>query len=84
MRFRRNIERIGEIMAYEMSKELHYKECQLKRHRIKKTTEISDQLVISSVLRAGLPLHMGFFKYLTSRKWFCIGFRYHLIMMILK
>jgi uracil phosphoribosyltransferase len=64
MRFRRNIERIGEIMAYEMSKELHYKEINIQTPLgIKKTTEISDQLVISSVLRAGLPLHMGFLNY---------------------
>jgi uracil phosphoribosyltransferase len=63
MRFRRNIERI-EIMAYEMSKELHYKEINIQTPLgIKKTTEISDQLVISSVLRAGLPLHMGFLNY---------------------
>jgi uracil phosphoribosyltransferase len=32
MRFRRNIERIGEIMAYEMSKELHYKEINIQTH----------------------------------------------------
>jgi uracil phosphoribosyltransferase len=57
MRFRRNIER-WRIMAYEMSKELHYKEINIQTPLgIKKTTEISDQLVISSVLRAGLPLH---------------------------
>jgi uracil phosphoribosyltransferase len=42
-------------MAYEMSKELHYKEINIQTLGIKKTTEISDQLVISSVLRAGLP-----------------------------
>lgn len=64
MRFRRNIERIGEIMSYELSKELHYKEIEIQTPLgIKKTTEISDQLVVCSILRAGLPLHMGFLNY---------------------
>jgi uracil phosphoribosyltransferase len=64
MRFRRNIERIGEIMSYELSKELHYKEIEIKTPLgIKKTTAISDQLVVCSILRAGLPLHMGFLNY---------------------
>ena len=63
MRFRRNIERIGEIMAYELSKELHYKNIEIQTPLgIKKTTEIQDQLVLCSILRAGLPLHYGFFE----------------------
>jgi len=64
MRFRRNIERIGEIMAYELSKELHYKAIEIQTPLgIKKTTEISDQLVICSILRAGFPMHTGFLNY---------------------
>ena len=64
MRFRRNIERIGEIMAYELSKKLHYKNVEIKTPLgIKKTTEIQDQLLLCSILRAGLPLHMGFLNY---------------------
>ena len=79
MRFRRNIERIGEIMAYEMSKELHYKEVTIETPLgIKKTTEISDQLVISSILRAGLPLHMGFLNYFDqAENGFVSAFRFH-------
>jgi uracil phosphoribosyltransferase len=78
MRFRRNIERIGEIMAYEMSKELHYKEINIQTPLgIKKTTEISDQLVISSVLRAGLPLHMGFLNYFDQAENGFVSVRYH-------
>jgi uracil phosphoribosyltransferase len=64
MRFRRNIERIGEIMAYELSKELHYKAVEIQTPLgTKKTTEIAEQLVICSILRAGLPMHTGFLNY---------------------
>ena len=64
MRFRRNIERIGEIMAYELSKTLSYKEVAIQTPLgIKKTTEISEDLVLCSILRAGLPLHNGFLNY---------------------
>jgi uracil phosphoribosyltransferase len=67
MRFRRNIERIGEIMAYELSKELHYKAVEIQTPLgKKKTTEIADQLVICSILRAGLPMHTGFLNYFDS------------------
>ena len=64
MRFRRNIERIGEIMSYEISKTLNYKS------RVVETPlgeavveEISDDVVIATVLRAGLPFHQGFLNY---------------------
>ncbi|TCN61172.1 uracil phosphoribosyltransferase [Flavobacterium circumlabens] len=64
MRFRKNIERIGEIMAYELSKTLSYKEVAIQTPLgIKKTTEISEDLVLCSILRAGLPLHNGFLNY---------------------
>jgi uracil phosphoribosyltransferase len=64
MRFRRNIERIGEIMAYELSKELRYKAVEIQTPLgVKKTTEIADQLVICSILRAGFPMHNGFLNY---------------------
>lgn len=64
MRFRRNIERIGEIMAYELSKTLSYKSVEIQTPLgIKKTTEISEDLVLCSILRAGLPLHNGFLNY---------------------
>lgn len=64
MRFRRNIERIGEIMAYELSKILPYKEVEIQTPLgIKKTTEIDTDLVLCPILRAGLPLHNGFLNY---------------------
>ncbi|MBP1222142.1 uracil phosphoribosyltransferase [Flavobacterium sp. 1355] len=64
MRFRKNIERIGEIMAYELSKTLSYKNVEIQTPiGIKRTTEISDDLVLCSILRAGLPLHNGFLNY---------------------
>ncbi|WP_338646753.1 uracil phosphoribosyltransferase [Flavobacterium sp. KS-LB2] len=79
MRFRRNIERIGEIMAYELSKKLHYKSVEIQTPLgIKKTTEIQDQLVLCSILRAGLPLHLGFLNYFdNAENGFVSAFRHH-------
>jgi uracil phosphoribosyltransferase len=79
MRFRRNIERIGEIMAYELSKELHYSTIEIQTPLgIKKTTEIKDQLVLCSILRAGIPLHMGFLNYFDSAEnGFVSAYRHH-------
>lgn len=64
MRFRRNIERIGEILSYELSKELHFQNHQVQTPLgEKKIPLVSDQLVLCSVLRAGLPLHQGILNY---------------------
>ena len=64
MRFRRNIERIGEIMSYELSKDLEYNSITITTPLgTKDTTEIANQLVLCSILRAGLPLHQGFLNY---------------------
>ena len=64
MRFRRNMERIGEITAYEISKALHYRptvvETPLGEAEV---AVIDDQLVIATILRAGLPYHQGFLNY---------------------
>ena len=61
MRFRRNIERIGEIMAVEVSRTLDYAEEDVQTPLgIAKVPVIQDQIVLATVLRAGLPLHMGF------------------------
>jgi uracil phosphoribosyltransferase len=61
MRFRRNIERIGEIMAYEISKDFSYS---LKRITSPlgeaRMYTPDDPVVISTILRAGLPYHQGF------------------------
>ena len=61
MRFRRNIERIGELMAYEMSRTLAYsaKTVQTPLGMAEARTP-DDDLVIATVFRAGLPLHQGF------------------------
>ena len=61
MRFRRNIERIGEIMAYEMSKELAYSVKQVQTPLgVAPASTPDDAIVIATVFRAGLPLHTGF------------------------
>ena len=61
MRFRRNIERIGEIMAYEMSKALTYSVKQVQTPLGTATASThDDKIVIATVFRAGLPLHTGF------------------------
>jgi uracil phosphoribosyltransferase len=79
MRFRRNIERIGEIMAYEMSKNLHYRDVEIQTPLgIKKTTEIDDNLVLCSILRAGLSLHLGFLNYFDNvENGFVSAYRHH-------
>jgi uracil phosphoribosyltransferase len=64
MRFRRNMERIGEIMAYEISKKLTYNNIAITTPLgVKNTTEIGDKIVLCSILRAGLTLHQGFLNY---------------------
>ena len=61
MRFRRNLERIGEVFAYEISKKLDY-ETQNITTPLGKVNQslIKDQLVLATILRAGLPLHKSF------------------------
>lgn len=64
MRFRRNIERIGEIMAYEISKELDYKEVKITTPNSDALQSVpQDNVVLGTILRAGLPLHTGFHNY---------------------
>lgn len=79
MRFRRNIERIGEIMAYEMSKVFEYREVGITTPLgIKNTTELADPQVLCSILRAGLPLHLGFLNYFdNAENGFVSAFRHH-------
>lgn len=61
LRFRRNIERIGEVMAVEVSKQLNYEPVQVQTPLATATVNtISDQLVLATILRAGMPLHQGF------------------------
>jgi uracil phosphoribosyltransferase len=79
MRFRRNIERIGEIMSYEMSQSFQYKDVEITTPLgVKKTTEIEDKLVLCSILRAGLALHQGFLNYFDNAdNGFISAYRHH-------
>ncbi|OIP84548.1 MAG: uracil phosphoribosyltransferase [Porphyromonadaceae bacterium CG2_30_38_12] len=64
MRFRRNIERIGEIMAYEISKKMHYELENVQTPLgIAPTNIIDEKIVLATILRAGLPFHQGFLSY---------------------
>ncbi|WP_302591439.1 uracil phosphoribosyltransferase [uncultured Muribaculum sp.] len=61
MRFRRNLERIGEIMAYEISKTLNYKiEALQTPLDTANCRTIADKVVLGTIFRAGLPFHQGF------------------------
>ena len=60
MRFRRNMERVGEIMAYEISKTLQYEPREVETPLgIAHVQLTSDRIVLATILRAGLPLHQG-------------------------
>lgn len=64
LRFRRNLERIGEIMAYEISKTLAYKTIDtLTLLSVAKTQVIESPLVLATIFRAGVPFHQGFLNY---------------------
>jgi uracil phosphoribosyltransferase len=64
MRFRRNIERIGEVAAYELSKTLQFKNVDVTTPLgIAPTQLLTEQPVLATILRAGLPLHQGMLNY---------------------
>jgi len=64
LRFRRNIERIGEIMAYEISKSFRYQTKEVQTPLgIAPVSVPVNELVISTILRAGVPFHQGFLSY---------------------
>ena len=64
MRFRRNIERIGEILGYELSKNLSFTKKEITTPLgTKETDVINNEVVLCSILRAGLPLHNGLLNY---------------------
>lgn len=64
MRFRRNLERIGECTAYELSKTLNYATTSVQTPLAEaKVESISDKVVLATILRAGLPLHQGLLNY---------------------
>lgn len=64
MRFRTNVRRLGQIMAYEISKTLKYNTVEIETPLgIKPCNVLADNVVLASILRAGLPLHEGFLSY---------------------
>ena len=64
MRFRRNLERVGEIAAYEISKRLPSKQTEVQTPLgIAVCNVLAQQPVLATILRAGLPLHQGLLNY---------------------
>ncbi|MEP7376463.1 MAG: uracil phosphoribosyltransferase [Chitinophagaceae bacterium] len=64
MRFRRNLERIGEVAAYEISKVLPFVEKEVQTPMGIATCKVMEQQpVLATILRAGLPLHQGLLNY---------------------
>lgn len=64
LRFRRNLERIGEIMAYEMSKRMRYKTVDVQTPLgIAPSQVLDEEVVLATIFRAGIPFHKGFLDY---------------------
>ncbi|WP_304506814.1 uracil phosphoribosyltransferase, partial [Duncaniella muris] len=64
LRFRRNLERIGEIMAFEISKRMRYKTVDVTTPLAVAPCQILDeQVVLATIFRAGIPFHKGFLDY---------------------
>jgi uracil phosphoribosyltransferase len=79
MRFRRNIERIGEILGYEMSKSFNFKAATIQTPLGDCViNEIDNNIVLCSILRAGVPLHNGLLNYFdTAENAFISAYRHH-------
>ncbi|MBP0902845.1 uracil phosphoribosyltransferase [Mariniflexile gromovii] len=79
MRFRRNIERIGEVLGYEMSKNLNYKPISIETPLgTSSMNVIENEIVLCSILRAGVPLHNGLLNYFdTAENAFISAYRHH-------
>ena len=79
MRFRRNIERIGEILAYKISQSLEYDTKNIVTSLGTKTMQVpKNDIVGCSILRAGLPLHVGLLNYFDdSENGFISAYRHH-------
>nr|WP_293838122.1 uracil phosphoribosyltransferase [uncultured Arsenicibacter sp.] len=64
LRFRRNLERVGELMAYELSKVLPYQNAKVDTPLgVAETQLLIRQPVLATIMRAGLPFHQGFLNY---------------------
>ncbi|WP_298779207.1 uracil phosphoribosyltransferase [uncultured Polaribacter sp.] len=79
LRFRRNIERIGEILSYEISKKLNYNLINVQTPLgNKKVNVFNNDVVLCSILRAGLPLHQGLLNYFDkAENAFISAYRHH-------
>lgn len=79
MRFRRNMERMGEIFAYEISKHLSYTEKEVTTPLgIAKVNTVNEYIVVGTILRAGLPLHQGVLNYFDgAQNAFIAAYRKH-------
>lgn len=79
MRFRRNLERIGEVMAYEISKVLNYKPNNVETPLGEALVMMpSDELVVATIFRAGIPFHQGFLNYFDrAENGFISAYRHH-------
>lgn len=79
LRFRRNIERLGEILGYELSKQLNFSEKEvLSPLGTSKIALPQNEIVLCSILRAGLPLHNGLLNYFDdAENSFISAYRHH-------
>lgn len=79
-KFRRNLERMGEIMAYELSKKLDYKTTDIITPLGTSSMRIPENSpVLATILRAGLPLHQGMLNYFDqAESAFISAYRKHL------
>lgn len=61
LRFRRNLERIGELMAYEISRTFDYKKIEITTPLASAECEVvANGIVLGTIFRAGIPFHLGF------------------------
>lgn len=79
MRFRRNMERVGEIFAYEISKTLEWEEKEVITSLGSANCRVlKNQPVIATILRAGLPMHQGILRFFDqAENAFISAFRKH-------
>ncbi len=79
MRFRRNIERLGEILGYELSKKLKFSARNIKTPLGNAEVQLpKNEIVVCSILRAGLPLHNGLLNYFDdAENSFISAYRHH-------
>ncbi|WP_373058388.1 uracil phosphoribosyltransferase [Zunongwangia sp. H14] len=79
LRFRKNIERIGEILGYELSKSLGYSQTAITTPLGEASVNLpKDEVVVCSILRAGLPLHTGLLNYFDdAENSFISAYRHH-------